>query len=82
MKISQKTRLKKRINAYRYFGNNFVYMLETDFKGVFAPMMVKEEIDESKNKFGENLNILIEKCSEEECLELNMRLDCYQLDKK
>ena len=80
-KQSQRTRLKRRISAYRNFGDNCVYMLESDFKGVFAPMMVKRKVDHQKG-FGIDLDILIDICSEEECLELNQRLDCYQIDKK
>ncbi len=82
MKTPQRSRLKRRINAYRTLGYNFVYMLETDFKGVFSPMMTKKEIETAKQGWGFGLNELIEKCSEEECMELNQRLDCYQLDKK
>lgn len=81
-KQSQKTRLKKRINAYRNFGVNYVYMLETDFKGVFSEMMVIKKIERRKDGFGNALDKLIEVCTEEECMKLNMKLDCYQLDKK
>ena len=81
-KQSQKTRLKRRINAYRTIGDNFVYMLESDFKGVFSPMMIEKNIETSEQSFGFAINELINICSEEECGKLNMRLDCYQLDKR
>jgi hypothetical protein len=81
-KQSQKTRLKKRVNAYRIIGTNFVYMLTSDFKGVFRPMMIEKDIETIKRGFGFAIDDLIEVCSEDECQRLNMRLDCYQLDKK
>ncbi len=79
----QKTRLKRRISAYRNIGANFTYMLTSDFKNVFSPMMMKKKkLVNSKEGFGKDLDILIDICSEEECLELNMKLDCYQIDNK
>lgn len=82
MKLTQKGRLKKRISAYRTLGLNWVYLMETDFKGVFANMMIEKDIETINQGFGVALDKLIEVCSEEECLKLNQRLDCYQLDKK
>ena len=79
---SQKTRLKRRIHGYRTLGVSFVFMLETDFRGVFVQMMREKGLNILRGNFGENLNKLIEVCSEKECLELNMKLDCYQIDKK
>jgi len=80
--ITQKTRLKKRIHAYRNFGCNFVYMFESDFRGVFSPEMMRKGFNGSPSNFGEELDKLIESCSEEECMELNFGLDEYQLQKK
>ena len=79
---TQKTRLKRRIHGYRTLGCNFVYMLESDFKGVFSPMMVKKDINDGNKGWGFVLDDLINICSEEECQELNSRLECYQLDKR
>ena len=75
--LSPKQRLKKRIHGYRTLGLNWTYMMETDFKGIFSPMFIKKEMQGDKD-----YDKLIEACSEEECQELNVRLDCYQIDKK
>ena len=80
--LSPKQRLKKRIHGYRNLGNGWVFMLESDFKGIFSPMMIKKGLEDSSTNFGENLDKLIEACSEEESQELNMKLDCYQIDNK
>ena len=40
-----------------------------------------EGFDDSPMDFGKNLDNTINSCSEEECQELNMKLDCYQIDK-
>ena len=82
MKQTQKTRLKRRIHAYRNFGDNWVYILESDFKGVFSPMILKKGFETSSDGFAKDLDNTINSCSEEECQELNSRLDCYQIDKK
>lgn len=81
MKQSQKTRMKRRLHAYRSIGTNFVVFFESDFKGVFSPMLTEKEIDLEQG-FGFAINELVEKATEEECLKLNQRLDCYQIDKR
>ncbi len=74
-KFTEKGRLKRRIRAYENFDSLWVCMLETDFKHIFNRMAQEKGI---KTK---NIKSIIEACSEEECLELNRRLDCYQIDK-
>lgn len=80
MKLTQKSRLKRRIQAYKNLGNNWTYLLESDFKGIFSSIAIKKGIDIG-SCLGNFIDKVIDACNEEECRELNMKLDCYQIDK-
>lgn len=87
--MKEKERLKRRIRAYENFDNLFGCMLETHFRCIFNRMAQEKGI-KIKNpdkilyhpyRIAEWIKSIIEVCNEEECLELNRRLDCYQIDK-
>ena len=73
--MEQKERIKRRIRAYENFNSLWVCMLETEFKHIFNRMAQEKGIKTRDTKG------IIEACNEEECLELNLSLDCYQIDK-
>lgn len=75
----QRTMLKKSISDYRNYEDNFVYLIEPDFRGVFDIIMDEKGINSTQENFDDNLDNLIEMCSEEECLRLNKSLDHYSL---
>ncbi len=79
MTLTQKSRLKRRLQAYKTLGTNWVYLLETDFRGVFSPMAIKKGISGGEEDW---ISKVIDACNEKECLELNVQLDCYQIDKR
>lgn len=73
--MKEKERLKRRIQAYENFDTLFGCMLEADFRHIFNRMAQERGI---KTR---DIKSIIEACNEEDCLELNRRLDCYQIDK-
>lgn len=87
MTLKQKERLKKRIQAYENLGSLFGCMLEAGFKHIFNRMGQEKGIKNpdkilyNSYKMAKWIKSIVEACNEEECLELNRRLDCYQIDK-
>lgn len=80
MKLTQKSRLKRRIQAYKNLGHNWVCILESDFRGIFSSIAIKKGI--KRGGFAdERIDKIIDVCNEEECRQLNIKLDCYQIDK-
>ena len=74
--MREKERLKRRIHAYENFDNLFGCVLETDFTHIFNRAAQEKGIETK------DIKSIIEACNEEECLELNQKLDCYQIDKE
>lgn len=80
--ISQKTRLRKRLGWYRSNPTWFVKLLESDFRGIFSQMLREKNPDYDYKEFWKEVDKMIDNLTEEECIHLNMRWDCYNIDSR
>jgi len=72
----ERQRLRRRLGAYKRYPL-YVYMFESDFAVIFERIRIRHGWS-SKKTFNE----IIDDCTDEEVIEINQNLDCYQIDKK
>lgn len=78
----QRTRLKKRIGFYRGHSIHYVKLMESDFRGIFSKILNQKKPNYKLEEYWVEVIEMINNLTEKECLDLNLKLDCYQIEEK
>jgi hypothetical protein len=86
MTQTQKTRLKRRLAGF--WEKNGTIFVEGNFRAKFRAMANKKNININIKGWGyadmveshQKLKELVDACDERECIDLNLNIDCYQIE--